>query len=237
MHSLRVLAGQPIFIKLAMTLPLRYPVRSFINLIGVVFSVAALAILVVGAAKEASVWHVVSFSIYGVSLVAMWTMSLLYHSLNVSKAANEILRQIDHAMIYFLIAGTYTPMCLVVLRGGWGWSLLGINWVLAIAGIVLKLVFKQPPKSVIAILFAFYIIMGWLVVVAWSPLVHTLPAGGVFWLISGGIFYTVGAMTLGIKRLNFSPKFGSHEIWHLFVLAGSFSHFWLMLKYILYINS
>jgi len=163
-------------------------------------------------------------------------MSTLYHSLNVSDAVNKTLEQIDHAMIYFLIAGTYTPICLVVLRGGWGWSLFGINWTLAITGMVLKLVFRQPSRGIIALLFAFYIIMGWLVVIAWAPLIRALPQAGLGWLILGGVLYTVGAVVFNLKRLNFTPYFGAHEIWHLFVLAGSCCHFWFMLKFVLYLK-
>jgi hemolysin III len=149
---------------------------------------------------------------------------------------NKTLEQVDHAMIYFLIAGTYTPICLVVLRGGWGWSLFGVNWALAITGMVLKLVFRRPSRGIIALLFVFYIIMGWLVVIAWGPLVRALPQAGLCWLILGGVFYTVGAVVFNLKRLNFAPHFGAHEIWHLFVLAGSCCHFWFMLKYVLYLK-
>ena len=215
---------------------LKYPVRSFIDLTGALLSLVALVVLVFRAAREGSVWHVVSFSIYGTSLVTVWTVSTIYHSFHGLDTTKEILKRLDHAMIYFLIAGTYTPVCLVVLKGGWGWSLFGINWALALVGIVLKLVIRNPKKGVIILLFAFYIIMGWLITVAWFPLARVLPQGGVFWLVFGGIFYTVGACIFGVKRLNIFPNFGAHEIWHLFVMAGSFSHFWLMLKYVLYLN-
>ena len=212
---------------------LKDPVSGWTHIFGAVLSVAALAVLVCRAAIEATVWHVVSFAIYGASLVALYTASALYHSLDLSQRANTVLKQLDHAMIYFLIAGTYTPVCLVVLHGGWGWSLFGVNWALAVAGIVLKLVFRNPPRAVIVILFAFYIIMGWLVVIAWGPLMRALPHAGVFWLVLGGIFYTSGTMVLNMKRLDLIPGFGAHEMWHLFVMAGSFCHFWMMLQYVL----
>lgn len=215
---------------------LKYPIRSLIGVMAVVLSTFGSILLIYRGATQGTVWHVVSFSIYGLSLVTLWTISTTYHSLNVSTAVNKTLEQLDHAMIYFLIAGTYTPICLVVLRGGWGWSLFGVNWVLAITGIVLKLVFRHPPRSVIVLFFVFYIIMGWIVVLAWFPLVKALPQAGIFWLVLGGIFYTAGACILGIKRLNFTPQFGAHEIWHLFVLAGSFCHFWMMYRYILYLT-
>ena len=214
---------------------LKYPIRSLLGIVAVFLSVAGSIVLVYRAATQGSVWHVVSFGIYGISLIALWTASTFYHSLNVSNAANRTLEQLDHAMIYFLIAGTYTPICLIVLRGAWGWSLFAVNWGLAITGIILKLVFRQPPKGIVTLFFIFYIIMGWLVVVAWAPLVRALPQGGLFWLVLGGIFYTIGAGIFNRERFNFTPQFGAHEIWHLFVMAGSFSHFWMMLKYVLYL--
>ena len=211
----------------------KYPFRSAINIVCAFLSIVGLVILVYRSATEGTVWHIVSFSIYGTSLVALWVVSALYHSLN---AANKVLEQLDHSMIYFLIAGTYTPICLIVLRGGWGWSLFGINWGLAMTGMILKLVFRHPPRGAKITFFVFYIVMGWLIIIAWFPLVRVLPRGGIFWLVLGGMFYTVGAAILNIKRFNFFPQFGAHEIWHLFVMAGSFCHYWMMLKYILYLG-
>jgi len=215
---------------------LKYPIRSLIGVIAVFLSVVASILLVYRAATQGSVWHVVSFAIYGTSLITLWTISTLYHSLNVSSGANRTLEQLDHAMIYFLIAGTYTPICLIVLQGGWGWSLFGINWALAIAGIVLKLVFRQPARGLIILFFIFYLIMGWLLVIAWFPLSHAMPQAGIFWLVLGGIFYTVGAGVFNLRHFNFHPRFGAHEMWHLFVLAGSFSHFWMMFNYVVYLK-
>ncbi len=215
---------------------LKYPIRSLIGVIGVFLSITASILLVYRAAAQGSVWHVVSFSIYGISLITLWTISTLYHSLNVSSRANRTLEQLDHAMIYFLIAGTYTPICLIVLQGSWGWSLFGINWALAITGIVLKLVFRHPARWLVILFFIFYIIMGWLVVIAWVPLTQAMPQAGLFWLILGGIFYTVGAGIFNLRHLNFHPRFGAHEMWHLFVLAGSFCHFWMMFNYVVYLK-
>ncbi|MDE1920058.1 MAG: hemolysin III family protein [Candidatus Omnitrophica bacterium] len=203
-----------------------------IGAIAVVLSVIGSIVLICHASLQDDAWHTVSFSIYGVSLIALWTVSTLYHSLNVSAEANKIWEQLDHAMIYFLIAGTYTPICLVTLRGAWGWSLLGCNWFLAVAGIVLKLVFRRPPQGVVILFFIFYLIMGWLIVLAWGPLTRALSPGALFWLVLGGIFFTLGTAFFNMRRLNFSPKFGAHEIWHLFVLGGCFSHYWMMLKFI-----
>jgi hemolysin III len=216
---------------------LKYPIRSAIGVIAVFLSVVASILLLYRAVIQDNAWHVVSFCIYGLSLITLWTMSTLYHSLNVSKAVHRTLEQIDHAMIYFLIAGTYTPICLIVLRGGWGWSIFGVTWILAITGIVLKLVFRHPSKWFRILFFTFYIIMGWLVVIAWVPLTKTLPHQGLTWLIAGGIFYTVGAGIFNLRHIiKIHPRFGAHDIWHFFVLAGSFCQFRMMYNYVVYLK-
>ena len=208
---------------------IKYPVRSLMNIAAAFLSIAGAVILIVEA-SHATAWHIVSFSIYALSLIALWSVSAVYHTLN---AQNLVLEQLDHAMIYFLIAGTYTPVCLIVLKGGWGWSLFGINWTLAIAAIVLHLVFRNLKRWAVVLFFILYLVMGWLIVVAWFPLVRALPSGGMFWLVLGGCFYTFGTIAFGLKHLKFSAYFGAHEIWHLFVMAGSFSHYWLMFKYVM----
>ncbi len=212
---------------------IKHPIRCLLNSGGALLSIGGVTFLMCRAIQKGSLWHVVSFAVYGISLIALFTMSALYHSLNVMPRTTNILRRVDHAMIYLLIAGTYTPVCLVVLRGAWGWSLFGIVWGLAILGIVLKLSLGNPPRPLVYMLFSFFMIMGWVVVFAWLPLTRALDPAALGWLLAGGIFYTVGAMILNIKCLNFVPGFGAHEIWHLFVVAGSFSHFWLMFRYIL----
>jgi hemolysin III len=213
----------------------KYPIRSLIGVIAVFLSIVTTILLIYRAAIQGNAWHVVSFSIYGISLITLWTISTLYHSLNVSNKTNRTLEQLDHAMIYFLIAGTYTPICLIVLGGGWGWSLFGITWTLAITGIVLKLVLRHPAKWLRILFFIFYIIMGWLVVIAWVPLTQAMPHAGIFWLILGGIFYTLGSWIFNLRKV-VVPLFGAHEIWHLFVLAGSFCHFWMMFNYVVYLK-
>jgi len=218
-----------------MLITLKYPIRTLIGVIAVLFSIVASILLVYRAAIVGNGWHIVSFCIYALSLVTIWVMSTIYHSLNVPTRINRTLEQIDHAMIYFFIAGTYTPICLIVLHGGWGWSIFGVNWVLAIAGIVLKMVFRHPAKWLRVLFFTFYIIMGWLVVIAWVPLVHAMPHAGIFWLVLGGVFYTVGAGIFNLRKISV-PLFGPHEIWHLFVLAGSFCHFWVMYNYVVYLK-
>ena len=214
---------------------LKYTIRSLIGVIAIFLSIVASILLVCRAATQGNMWHVMSFSIYGLSLIALWTISTLYHSLNVSNKLNRTLEQLDHAMIYFLIAGTYTPICLIVLFGAWGWSLFGVNWALAITGIVLRLVFRHPAKWLRILFFVFYIIMGWLLIIAWVPLTKVMPHAGIFWLVLGGIFYTVGAGIFNLRKIAV-PLFGAHEVWHLFVVAGSFCHFWVMFNYVVYLK-
>ena len=216
---------------------LKDPISGLTHIIAALLSIAGLILLVCRAASLKKPMLVVSFTIYGTSLIALFCASALYHSLRLSPGATDVLEKLDHAMIYYLIAGTYTPICLCVLRGAWGWSLFGVNWGLAAAGITLKLVFTHPPFAVIAILFAFYIMMGWLIVIAWKPLTRVLPKRGIFWLVLGGIFYTAGTPLISMKFLNVIPGYiGPHEIWHLFVMAGSFCHFWLMFKFVTFLT-
>lgn len=173
-------------------------------------------------------WHSVSFLIYGLSMTGLYTASTLYHSLNTSVSGRIALRKYDHTSIYFLIAGTYTPVCLVVLReqGAWGWGLFGVIWALAIAGSILTLVWITAPRWITA---GIYISMGWLALVALVPLMRMLPADGFFWTLGGGILYTVGGVLYAVKwpgRDN--PHFGCHEIFHVFILLGSIFHYLLM---------
>ncbi len=213
---------------------LKDPVSGLTHLAGALLSVVALVLLVCLAVRIGTAWHVVAFAIFGASLILLYTASSLYHLLPLSERGNRVLRRLDHIMIFLLIAGTYTPVCLIPLRGGWGWSLLVSVWTLALAGVVLKLFWLQAPRWFST---GIYLFMGWLIVVAFWPLIQTVPPGGVIWMAVGGLFYTVGAVIYGLKRPNLIPGvFGFHEIFHLFVIAGSFSHFWMMLRYVLYIN-
>lgn len=216
------------------------PVSATIHLIGLLLSIAALILLVVFAAIYSTAWHVVGFSIFGTSLILLYLASTLYHFFHVTSKAKEILKKIDHAMIHILIAGTYTPICLVAIRGAWGWSLFGVIWGLAIIGILLKILINIKPWVSATI----YLFMGWIIIIAFVPLKKSIPSEGLWWLFAGGIFYTIGVLFLGLDRIfprtrwfgmHETRWFGMHEIFHIFVLAGSFSHFWLMLKYILYI--
>lgn len=217
-----------------MSLKVKDPFSGFSHLFGAVLSVVGLVFLIRYAVTNGTVWHIVSFSIFGASLILLYTASSLYHLLVVSEKGSLILRKIDHTMIYVLIAGTYTPVCLIPLRGGWGWSILISIWAIAMVGIVLKILWFNAPRWLYTM---FYVIMGWLIVIAFTPIVKTMPAAAVWWLVAGGLLYSVGALIYGTKWPKLKSKvFGFHEIFHLFVLYGSFCHFWLMFRYVLYLR-
>lgn len=216
-----------------MILKIKEPINSLTHLFGALLSIVGLTVLVYNASLNATVWHIVSFSIYGASLILLFSASSIYHSLRTSERVNIILKKIDHMMIFFLIAGTYTPVTLVALRGGWGWTLFGIVWSVAIAGMVMKALWINMPRWFSTLI---YTLMGWIVVIAFIPLTKNVPAEGILWLVIGGIFYTIGALIYGTKKPKINNKYFSyHEIFHLFVLAGAFCHFWFMYKYILYL--
>lgn len=210
---------------------LREPVNSLTHFVGILLSVAGLIVLLL--LSEGEPWRTVSFAIYGGALILLYTASTLLHSLKVGAKAERRLRIFDHAAIFVLIAGSYTPIALVTLQQGkevWGWTIFGVVWLIALAGVVFKLFWLEAPRWLST---ALYLLMGWLAVVAIAPIVATLPPWGVFWLALGGLFYTVGAVIYGLKRPVLLPGIlGYHELWHLFVLAGSACHFIMMLRYV-----
>jgi len=198
--------------------------NSITHLAGAALALAGLVVLVVFAALQGDVWKIVSFSIYGTSLFLLYTLSTLYHSLR--GRAKQIFMKLDHVAIYLLIAGTYTPLTLVTLRGAWGWTLFGIVWGLAIIGIVVDVLHRQGSRRIQMLI---YLLMGWLIVVALYPLVQIMPTGGLILLVLGGLFYTGGIVFYALdERIKHA-----HGIWHLFVLAGSISHYLIMLLYVL----
>ncbi len=192
--------------------------------LGAALSVAGLCVLVSLAAIKGDVWRVVSFSIYGSSLVLLYSASTFYHASR-SERARRLLRIFDHVSIYLLIAGTYTPFTLVSMRGGWGWSIFGIMWGMAAVGIVLKVYFTGRFRVVSTIV---YVAMGWFVLVALKPTIESVPAHGIAWLAAGGCAYTFGVVFYLWKKLPYS-----HSVWHMFVLAGSVLHFFAVLFYVL----
>ncbi len=208
----------------------RQPVSGFTHAAGALLSIVALIVMVTVDVRHKTAWNIVADSIFGSSLIMLYTASALYHLLPLKEKGIDILRQLDHTMIFILIAGTYTPFCLVTLRGPWGWSMLTIIWGLAIAGIITKLTWKSTPRFVRV---ALYLLMGWLSLIMIYPLSQTALPGTLIWLLIGGLFYTVGAIFYALKWPNPFPKIlGFHEIWHLLVLCGSFSHFWAVFKYV-----
>lgn len=204
--------------------------------VGIALSILGTVLLFLRAISlGAGVWHMVSFAIYGASMIGLYTASTLYHCLNTSVHGRIALRKYDHTSIYFLIAGSYTPICLVGLRtqGGWGWALFGVIWALALGGLVLTLVWVNAPRWMTA---GIYLFMGWVAIIALYPLYLTVGWAGLFWLLAGGVLYTVGGVMYALKwpgRDN--PRFGCHEIFHVFIVLGSVCHFFLVYRIIAFL--
>ncbi|HOX84360.1 MAG TPA: hemolysin III family protein [bacterium] len=191
--------------------------------IGAALSLAALVLLVVFAGKTGDAWRIVSLSIYGAALFFLYLISTLYHSFT-SPRTKQLFRLLDHSSIFLLIAGTYTPVTLISMRGPWGWTIFALIWALAIAGIVGK-IFLLDKFRVVSVML--YIAMGWLIVIAVKPMLQMVPPGLILWLVIGGLCYSLGVVFYAFKQV---PYF--HFIWHLFVLSGSISHFFGMLFYL-----
>lgn len=191
---------------------------------GILLSIAALVLLIVYSRIYGTAGHVVSCTIFGVTLILLYTSSTLYHSFQKPRV-KRIFKILDHSCIYLLIAGTYTPFLLVTLRGVLGWTMFGIIWFLAISGVVFKIFFVHRFNIISTIA---YLLMGWIIIFAIKPLVDSLPTGGIVWLIAGGLAYTLGVVFYAWKKLPFN-----HAIWHLFVLAGSMCHFLAVMFYVL----
>ncbi|MGF1643727.1 MAG: hemolysin III family protein [Thiotrichales bacterium] len=191
---------------------------------GLLLAITGLVVLIVFAAREGDAWHVVGGSIFGATLIMLYTTSTLYHGLQVERLRRS-LRALDHSAIFLLIAGTYTPFMLVNLRGPWGWSLLSIVWTLAVVGIALSLLLRGRFHGWVV---ALYVAMGWVVLVAIKPLVTHVPVGGLVLLFAGGIAYTAGVVFYAWRRLPYN-----HAIWHGFVLLGSALHYFAVLYYVI----
>jgi len=187
--------------------------------IAAVLSIAGLSVLVVLASLKGDPWRIVSFSIYGGTLVALYVSSTLYHGIQ-SPRVKKVFRHLDHAAIYLLIAGTYTPFALVMIRGGWGWFLFGTVWALAALGVAIK-VFTVDRFEVFSIVL--YLAMGWLAVIAIKPTTAAIPLHGLIWMIVGGLFYSLGVIFYVCDKIPFN-----HAIWHLFVIGGSTCHFFVV---------
>lgn len=196
--------------------------------IGVILAICALGILATFAGIYGDTWHVISVSVYGVTLILLYTASTLYHSIQVPRT-KSIFQIIDHSAIFILIAGTYTPFTLVSLRGPWGWSIFAVIWCLAFVGTAIQLGQTTRWHTVSLIL---YVGMGWTIVVAMKPLISSVATGGIILLFLGGLAYTFGILFYRWKSLKFH-----HAVWHIFVLAGSTLHFFAVLFYVIPIKS
>lgn len=198
--------------------------NSITHMLGAVIALAGLVVLVVAASLKGDVWRIVSFSIYGTSLFLLYLFSTLYHSTKGSVKA--LFKKLDHISIYLLIAGSYTPFVLVSLNGTWGWSLFGVIWGLAVIGTLLD-IFSSDERRIIQLII--YVLMGWIALIAIQPLIESLSLAGFLWLLGGGLFYSFGIVfyILDLKKYHF------HGIWHLFVLAGSATHYFTIMYYVL----
>ncbi|MDY4834684.1 MAG: hemolysin III family protein [Frisingicoccus sp.] len=208
------------------------PGSAITHFIGWLMALFAAVPLILRACTVPDPIHVISLSIFIVSMLLLYAASTLYHSLDINEKINKRLKKFDHMMISVLIAGTYTPVCLIAIRGKIGYTLLAIVWGIAIFGIILKALWVTCPKWVSSLL---YIGMGWTCVLAFTQILNSLSREAFMWLLAGGLIYTIGGVIYALKLPIFNSRhknFGSHEIFHLFVMGGSFCHFVLMYKFL-----
>ncbi|WP_234122191.1 PAQR family membrane homeostasis protein TrhA [Clostridium hydrogenum] len=191
--------------------------------IGALLSISALVLLIVFSAKYGTAWHVVSYTIYGISLIILYTFSTLYHSIP-GRVAKKVFRIFDHASIYILIAGTYTPFALTILRKHGGWIIFGVVWGASVIGILIKIFFCGKFEKISTLL---YVIMGWLIVFYLKTIITVLPIHGIILLVAGGVIYTLGAVLFLFDKIPYN-----HALWHLLVMAGSACHFFCILFYL-----
>jgi len=204
--------------------PLEERINIFSHAAGLLLSMVAVVLLVTRASSYGNAWHIVSVAIFGASLIALYAASTTYHSATRAELRAR-LRVIDHATIYILIAGTYTPFTLITLTGPVGWTIFAASWGMAISGITLKLFFTGRFNLVSTLM---YVFMGWIIIFAVKPLIANLSTAGLSWLVAGGLSYTIGAIIYSIKKVPLN-----HAIFHLFVLAGSICHFVAVYFYVL----
>ncbi len=210
-------------------------VSGLTHCIGAGLSLIGLVVLIVFASIWGDAYDIVSFTIFGTGLFLLYLFSTLYHWLNISEKGINVFRKFDHIMIYVLIASSYTPICLGPLRGPWGWTIFGIVWGFAVLGIILSSVWIKAPRILST---SIYLAMGWLVLLVIFPLIRVFKEANLlyslFWLLLGGIFYTIGGVIYALKwpKIKFK-NFGFHEIFHIFVMLGSACQYWFILRYVL----
>ena len=208
------------------------PGSAITHFIGWLMALLAAFPLIIKAASSPDPVHIISLTIFIVSMIALYAASTIYHSLDINARVNKRLKKLDHMMIFILIAGTYTPVCVIAIRGTLGYGLLALIWGIALLGIIFKAFWVTCPKWVSSVL---YIGMGWTCLLAFTQILNALPREAFYWLLAGGIIYTVGGVIYALKLPIFNGRhkyFGSHEIFHLFVMGGSICHFILMYKFL-----
>jgi hemolysin III len=205
----------------------RDPVSGLIHLVSAALALIGLVVLII--AGRGSMLRVFSLVVYGLSLVTLFTASAVYHLVQMPNADTSRLRKFDHAAIYVLIAGTYTPICLNFFNGILQWGFLAFIWAFALAGVVVKLFVIKAQRWVTA---GIYLVMGWMAVFVIKPMLAVIPIGGLWWMLAGGLLYTIGAVIYITKKLDLVPGvFGFHEVWHVFVTLAAACHFIMILKY------
>lgn len=209
--------------------PVREPFNAYSHLVGALISVIWTALLLIQA-QASPISYTVSFWIYSITVFLMFFSSAVYHTINVSFKTEEFYRLLDHIMIYLVIAGSYTPICVIVLDGEWRfWMLVGV-WLFALFGIIKKIFWLNAPRWFSTALF---LLMGWIAVIIFPQMWELLPRPFSIWILIGGLFYSIGAVIYAIEKPNpIPPHFAFHELWHLFVLGGAFSHFWAIYKFL-----
>ena len=215
-----------------MTLKIKDPGSALTHFIAMILALGASSPLIIKAARTPGYTHVLPLAIFITSMILLYAASTIYHTLDISPKVNQILRKVDHMMIFILIAGTYTPVCVLVLGDKTGWSLLALVWGIAIAGMIINALWITCPKWVSSLI---YIAMGWICVTAFGQILSSLTPGAFGWLLAGGIIYTAGGVIYALKLPLFNSRhknFGSHEIFHLFVMGGSFCHYMMMYGYL-----
>ncbi len=208
------------------------PGSAITHFIGMLMAIFAAFPLLIKAARQPEPVYVISLAIFIFSMALLYAASTIYHTFDLSPNVNKILKKFDHMMIFVMIAGSYTPICLIVIHDSLGNKLLAAIWIMALAGMAMKFFWVTCPKWVSS---AIYILMGWTCVFAFTPLLHALPTAAFVWLLAGGIIYTIGGVIYALKLPVFNNRFqyfGSHEIFHLFVMAGSVCHFIVMYQFV-----
>lgn len=215
-----------------MTVKIKDPGSALTHFIAMLLAIFASAPLIIKAAQTPGYTHVLALGIFITSMILLYAASTIYHTLDISPKVNQILRKVDHMMIFILIAGTYTPVCMLVLGDRTGWMMLGLVWGIALVGMVINALWITCPKWFSSVI---YIAMGWVCVLAFGKIINALPPSAFLWLLAGGIIYTAGGVIYALKLPIFNSRhkyFGSHELFHVFVMAGSFCHYVMLYTFV-----